>query len=462
MANKMKHIQTLILAALAGGLASCNGVPKEASHIDMLAPIFPDYNGVTIPCNMARPTFDMSEEAALSYCKFKIVEDKSDYETLRYLVYGKRKDNGHWDLFNPVEIKVSPDSIDPYIAYRRIDPGFRIWNKMGIYQRDLSSYEEFSILTNDQTDEGCMNCHSFHQYSPKLMMFHLRAEHPGTYVLKDGVVNKISAVPANASAKLSKYKSLVYPSWHPTGRFIAFSVNDTQQSFHSTNLNRIEVFDHSSDVVVYDTETDALLLSPLLMSGDQFETFPSFSPDGKSIYFCSADSVPVPDRYEDVHYSLCRIEFDPENKTFGNEVDTLYNARNEGGSVSFPRVSPDGRWLMFTKSSYGNFSIWHKDADLYMIDLTKDNTPVCLSDINSDDVDSYHSWNSNGRWIVFSSRRDDGLYTRPYFSHVDQDGKFTKPFMLPQKDAQYYYRMMQSYNIPEFISGKVDLPYFIE
>lgn len=462
MANKMKHIQILTFAALAGGLASCSGVPKDASHVDMLAPIFPDYNGVTIPCNMARPSFGMSAAATLTYKKFKVVEDGSEGSVLRYFVYGKRKDNGKWDVFNPVEIKVSPDSIDPYIAYRRIDPGFRIWNKMGIYQRDLTSYEESAILTNDQVNGGCLNCHSFHQYSSDRMMLHLRAEHAGTYILADGKVKKVGAVPANASKKLSKYKTLVYPSWHPGGRFIAFSVNDTQQSFHSTNLNRIEVFDHSSDVVVYDTESDALLLSPKLMSSTQFETFPSFSPDGKSIYFCTADSVPMPDRYEDVHYSLCRIGFDPETKTFGTEVDTLYNAHTEGGSVSFPRISPDGRWLMFTKAAYGNFSIWHKDADLYMIDLSKDNTPVCLDDINSDDVDSYHSWSSNGRWVVFSSRRDDGLYTRPYFAHFDEEGNFTKPFMLPQGDSDYYYRMMQSYNIPEFISGKVDLPDFIE
>ena len=74
---------------------------------------------------------------------------------------------------------------------------------------------------------------------------------------------------------------------------------------------------------------------------------------------------------------------------------------------------------------------------------------------NSKDVDSYHSWSSNSRWLAFSSRRDDGLYTRPYFTYVDAQGKEHKPFMLPQADPDYYIAFMKSYNIPELITGPV-------
>lgn len=56
---------------------------------------------------------------------------------------------------------------------------------------------------------------------------------------------------------------------------------------------------------------------------------------------------------------------------------------------------------------------------------------------------------------VMASRQDDGLYTRPYIIHVDANGKVTKPFLLPQSDASYYLRKMQSYNLPEFVGGKV-------
>ena len=149
------------------------------------------------------------------------------------------------------------------------------------------------------------------------------------------------------------------------------------------------------------------------------------------------------------------IGFDADTRSFGSKADTLYNARRAGKSVSFPRVSPDGKFLMFTLSAYGNFSIWHKDADLYLAHLhTNQIRP--LSALNSNDVESYHSWSSNSRWVVFSSRRTDGLYTRPFIAYIDEKGKAHKPFLLPQKEKDHYTFLMKSYNIPEFISGKVN------
>ena len=75
---------------------------------------------------------------------------------------------------------------------------------------------------------------------------------------------------------------------------------------------------------------------------------------------------------------------------------------------------------------------------------------------NSDQVESYHSWSHDGRWMVFSSRRLDGLYTRPYIVYVDKQGNVSKPFLLPQKDPKRFYAdLMFSYNIPEFITGAV-------
>lgn len=56
-----------------------------------------------------------------------------------------------------------------------------------------------------------------------------------------------------------------------------------------------------------------------------------------------------------------------------------------------------------------------------------------IDEVNSDDTESFHNWSSNSHWFVFSSRRDNGLYTYLYIAGVDADGKVTKPFMLPQK-----------------------------
>lgn len=445
---------TLYLSALML-LASCGLQDEQATRLNRKAVIYPDYTDTTLPCNMAAPTFASKDSLQLDdlqavFCAgdSKVVVagngdegfciDADDWQTLKadspdikVRIQGRR--GSEWVEYDAFSITISPDSIDSHLAYRLIEPGYEVWNKMGIYERCLENYEQKAIKTNDETDGGCINCHSFCNYNRNKMTYHQRVEQGGTYFYDGKETKRIEPSP-----------SFVYPSWHPGGRFVAYSQNKTKQAFHTVSRNRIEVFDFSSDVIVYDTETDETLTCPQLHSNTAFETFPSWSPDGKTLYFCSADSVNIPDEYDKVRYALCSIGFDASSKTFGEKVDTLYNSR----SVSFPRVSPDGRYLMFTLADYGNFSIWHKDADLYLLDL-KDRTVRRCDELNSNDVDSYHSWSSNGKWVVFSSRRDDGLYTRPYFAHFE-NGKFSKPFALPQMDADYSMRLMKSYNIPEF------------
>ncbi len=109
---------------------------------------------------------------------------------------------------------------------------------------------------------------------------------------------------------------------------------------------------------------------------------------------------------------------------------------------------------MYTVSDYGNFSIWHKDADLRLLDLMTHKTDSLFL-VNSNDVESYHSWSSNSRWFIFSSRRDNGLYTYPYICYLDADGNPRKPFLLPQKETDYYERSLYSFNIPELIRDKI-------
>lgn len=97
-----------------------------------------------------------------------------------------------------------------------------------------------------------------------------------------------------------------------------------------------------------------------------------------------------------------------------------------------------------------------KEADLWLIDLAT-RTSRELTEVNSPDTESYHSWSSNSRWFVFSSRRIDGLYTRPYIASIDEEGRIKKPFLLPQKGSDYYDRSLYSFNIPEFVTSTVKL-----
>ena len=111
---------------------------------------------------------------------------------------------------------------------------------------------------------------------------------------------------------------------------------------------------------------------------------------------------------------------------------------------------------MFTLAEYGVFHIWHRDANLWLLNLQSGEARP-LQEINSPDTESYHSWSSNGRWVVFSSRRYDGNFTRPFFAHIDKDGNGTKPFELPCADPDYHRQFMRSYNIPEFMRGAVTI-----
>ena len=161
------------------------------------------------------------------------------------------------------------------------------------------------------------------------------------------------------------------------------------------------------------------------------------------------------ERYQDFKYNIYRKSFDPETQMFGSS-ELVFDARAMNKSATFPRVSPDGRYLLFGMGGYGCFHIWHKDADLYMIDLKT----MQLHDVdvvNSNDVESYHAWSSNGRWMLFTSRRDDGGYTRLYMAYFDKRGKAHKPFLLPQRDPYFYADYYKSYNVPEFMIEPVTI-----
>ncbi|MDO4558801.1 MAG: hypothetical protein Q4C47_07540, partial [Planctomycetia bacterium] len=153
------------------------------------------------------------------------------------------------------------------------------------------------------------------------------------------------------------------------------------------------------------------------------------------------------EHYNELMYNILRIPFDAQSRSFG-EPEMVVDAASQRQSVVHPRLSPDGRYLLYTQSNYGNFPIWHREADLWLLDLETGQTRR-TDEINSPETESYHTWSSSGRWIVFSSRREDSLYTRLYFAHFSANGTFGKPFLLPQRDPRQNQELFKSYNIPE-------------
>lgn len=457
----MRKIFTLILLALVA--VACSTADKRTS--DQLPPIFPDYAGVTIPVNIAPLNFDVTtpakrveatisngteqievkgrEGVRISPRKWRALLAEAERLTVTVAVTAE----GVCTQYAPFEIEVSRDSIDYGLCYRRIDPGYEYYARMGLYYYDLAENEEHILIENTLLGSSCVNCHSFAKTDPSKMMFHIRGNGGGTLMHLEGE-NKLLNTKTDATRV-----SCVYPSWHPEGRYIAYSINDIKQTFHNVPSKLLDVYDYWSDVVIYDTKTGQLNTYPILSDTVRMETFPSFSADGRTLYFCSAEPNKV--SLPEVQYELCSVAFDPETGEVGDEITTVWDG--EGTSLLFPRASYDGRYLMVTRSAYGTFPIWHKDADLWLIDLATGERRA-LDELNSDNTESYHSWSSSSRWVVFSSRRIDGLHTRPFIAHVDDEGRFSKPFLLPQNEpTKWYEGLMQSYNIPEFISAPIDI-----
>ena len=457
--------------------ASCDENVSDARQENAPPKIYPDYVGVTIPVNIAPLNFNMADETVLridatiadrhgnnlhSQGDEAVDFDLDDWHALLTqnsgdsltVTVSAKYDDG-WHTYQPFSIYVSPDSIDYGLCYRLIEPGYEVWSKMGIYERCLSSFDERPLIENTQF-EGCVNCHSFNRGNPADMSLHIRGPHGATLLRHDN-----SPLVAYNTKTPQTLGFCVYPYWHPSGRYIAYSTNVTNQLFHSAHPNRIEVFDTASDLQVYDVEKNELILSPLLKQDSIYETYPVFSADGRSLYFCAARALPEPNQsvesaksafqLDSIHYNLYRIDFDPATGTFGDQTDIVVDAVAQGKSVTFPRPSYDGRFLCYTLSDYGQFSIWHHEADLYLCNL-QNLQSFPMAEANSGDTESFHNWSTNSRWLVLSSRRDDGLFTRPYFCHVDTSGVVTKAFMLPQRNPRRFYRdRFLSFNVPDFI-----------
>jgi len=469
MTRDMKRTLSLLITATLV-LAACSPKARNASQVAARPDIYPDYVGVTIPTGISPLDFTVKGTDALD-----VVLKSPDGKTLRsggkastkfpikkwarllqksigdsVMVSVSARKNGKWESYEPFGMYVSPDPIDYGLDYRLLEPGYEIYSHMGIYERELSTFKQRAIIENTQFD-GCVNCHSFNHNDPSAMSLHIRGKHGATLLQFDG---KLAAYKTKTDSTLG---FCVYPYWHPSGNYIAYSTNNTRQGFHVQPDKIIEVFDLDSDMQVYDVRNNQIITAPQIKREGIWESFPAFTPDGRTLYFTAAKAIAIPGELTQSHYNLMKVSFDPETGTIGNDVELVIDAASMSKSVCFPKPSYDGRYLMYTLCDYGTFSIWHHESDLWLLDLqTGETRPI--DEVNSDDTDSYHNWSSNSRWFVFSSRRDDGLFTRPYIAHFDENGVAGKPFMLPQRDpANYYEDLFRSFNVPEFVTGPVKM-----
>ena len=368
-------------------LAACSSSsPKDVTIVDEQPAIYPDYIGVTIPTGIAPLDFAMRSDSVTTidvevkgsqggslhtngaYADFDIAAwhellEQNKGGELTVTVCAER--DGRWTQYQDFAIHISTDSLDEWgVTYRRIAPGYEFYGHMGIYQRDLSNFDETPLIENTDISKQCLNCHTANRTNPDQYVFHVRGEMGATVISRQGSIEVLQARNDSLGG------SMVYPYWHPGGRYCAFSTNKTSQMFHTANpTKRIEVYDSSSDVFVYDTKTRTILIDTLTMRKYWAENVPVFSPDGKWLYYMTAKRQIYPTDYDKEKYSLCRVAFDAETGKLGTQVDTLINTRLTGKSISWPRPSYDGRYIMYAQADYGYFSIWHPEADLWLLDL---------------------------------------------------------------------------------------------
>lgn len=453
-------------------LVGCADKPHDVKMVNALPDIYPDYVGVTVPAGIAPLNFNLSDvdvdlvDVTIQGSKGGKLHangewadfDIDDWHELTAQNKGgeltftvcARKD-GQWTQYQDFKVTVSPFALDEWgLTYRRIAPGYETYSHMGLYQRDLSTFDEYAIIENTQIPGQCINCHTSNRTNPDHFVFHVRGSNGATMFQINGKREWLAAKNELLGG------SMVYPYWHPSGKYCAFSTNQTRQGFHVVKDERIEVFDLSSDVFVYNPATHEIITDSLLSTKDWSENSPVFSPDGKWLYYMTCKQQDYPDHYKDEKYNLCRIAFDAEKGTYGQQVDTIFNAVSMGKSLTWPRPSYDGKYILFTLTDYGYFSIWHEESNHWLLDLQTGEARE-LKEINSPRADSYHNWNVNSHWIVFTSRRGDGLYSRLYLAAVDNQGRFSKPFMLPQRHPREYDDgSFYSFNTPDFTQRKVD------
>lgn len=448
-------------------LISCEAVPQNAQISNDYPTIYPDYIDVTIPQNIAPLNFLVRDS-----CQKVVAEIVGQKE--RVIVNGTQKiqipikkwkrllengeqsievkisvfKKGKWTSYKPFNWLVKQSPIDGYLSYRLIEPGYEVWNKIQLVERNIENFDERVLADNNLTDGACMNCHIYGNQNPNLSMFHMRGKNGGTVLNRNGELRKIN------TRNNKMIANATYGNLHPSGRYGIFSSNVVIPELHMYGSQRLEVYDKASDLLVIDFDKNEVITQTFLSDTTAFETFPVFSADGTKIYYCSAPYKPLPDSIRNLKYSIHAIDFNAGTNSIGTRVDTIWDAMKFDASVSHLKTSPDGKYLLYTVADYGTFPIWHQEADLQMINLETGEIDK-LDDVNAFRSDSYHSWSNNSHWFVFASKRDDGIYGKPYFAYLDKNGKAHKPFVLPQRDPAAYNFMLKSFNIPELSTGQV-------
>ena len=341
----------------------------------------------------------------------------------------------------PVHVRVSADPTDECIVYRLVSPPFAPQSTPDTFVRHVGSMRTRPFLLG--RGQYCFNCHMFsspHGARGKLSI-QSRYMSPGNEPLKIYLGIYDLERQQGWRVKLPfPIQMSTFTSWSPDATKLALSANQQLGTIPPVVFETQRVAMPTSDIAIYDVSREEAYLLPGASRADRLEAYPRWTPDGQSLVFASAPAQDA--AAERILFGLQVVPFQGGR---GGDAHDIPGAAANGKSNYFPRFSPDGKWLSFCQSNGGTLiksssDVWLAPADLQGRPRRLEcNTPYA--------ADSWHSWSSNGRWLVFASKRDDGIYARLYFTHIDAEGRASPAVRLPLERPP-----MASFNIPESVA----------
>ena len=317
----------------------------------------------------------------------------------------------------------------------------------------------------------CANCHSFSRDGKTLGMDVDGPENDkGTYAIVP-VAPQISIGTANVITwnsfpdKPAGHRTIGFLAQvSPDGQFAVVTLNEEVYVANFKDYRFLQVFYPTRGILAwYNRATGEMKALPGADDPRYVQTDGVWSPDGKYLVFARADAK---DSYPEgrkpaayagdpnetpIQYDLYRIPF---NGGRGGRPEAITGAAHNGMSNSFPKVSPDGRWIVFVECRNGQ--LMRPDSQLYIVPAGGGRARRMRA--NTLLMNSWHSFSPNGRWLVFSSK-SRSPYTQMFLTHLDEKGNDSPPILIDNATAAN-----RAVNIPEFVNIppdgllKIDVP----
>jgi tetratricopeptide (TPR) repeat protein len=359
----------------------------------------------------------------------------------------------------------SSDSVNARIFYRNVPLPFSFANKnkemLSWHLGDISKDDAKCVMTGIPV---CANCHSFTADGSTLAMDVDYSNDKGNYAIAS--IEKNTALSPDKIISWSDYKRedgdftfALLSQISPNGRYVVSTVKDRSIFVPVDNLEYSQLFFPFKGILaIYDCETNKFWS---LSGADDLkfvQSNPVWSPDGKYILFARSERYYDPEAESSqsavIETSVAEefltgkqgFQFDiycvPFNNGKGGTAIPLKGASNNGKSNYFPRYTPDGKWIVFCQAE--NFMLLQRDSKLLI--LPSDGGEARLMNCNTSNMNSWHSFSPNSKWMVFASKLY-GPYTQLMLTHIDDNGLDTPPVLL-----ESFQMDKRAANIPEFVN----------